>query len=114
MNFVQRVAQLPSVQHIATIHLFDTQGQAVGQIANQPGQQGSMAVYAALATLYAGQLSPAAAQLGLEWYAEHVANAQAHPGKHPHIDRLLAWAQGGATYTATLQANPLTLKPSTF
>ena len=36
--------------------------------------------------------------LGLEWYAEHVADARAFPGKHPNIDRLLAWAQGSESF----------------
>lgn len=100
MNFAQRLAQLPSAEHIASIELLDAQGQVVAHIANQPGQKGSVAVYAALAALYGGRITPAAAQLGLEWYAEHVADAQAHPGKHPNIDRLLAWAQGNTSYTA--------------
>jgi Uncharacterized protein conserved in bacteria len=39
-------------------------------------------------------------RLGLEWYAEHVADARAFPGKHPNIDRLLAWAQGTESYRA--------------
>jgi len=37
--------------------------------------------------------------LGVEWYAEHTADARAFPGKHPNIDRLLAWAQGSVAYT---------------
>lgn len=103
MNFAQRLAQLPSAEHIASVTLLDPQGQAVGHIVNQPGQKGSVAVYAALAALYGGCITPAAAQLGLEWYAEHVADAKAHPGKHPNIDRLLAWAQADATYTACVE-----------
>jgi hypothetical protein len=103
MNFAQRLALLPAADPIASIDLFDAQGQAVGSMANQPGQKGSVAVYAALATLYAGFITPAAAQLGLEWYAEHVADAQAYPGKHPNIDRLLAWSQGSATYTVQVR-----------
>ena len=50
----------------------------------------------ALAALYGGHITPAAASLGLEWYAEHTADAHAHPGKHPNIDRLLACAEGGS------------------
>ena len=44
------------------------------------------------------RITPAAASLGLEWYAEHTADALAFPGKHPNIDRLLAWAQGMDSY----------------
>ncbi|MNL68949.1 hypothetical protein D3C87_1937510 [compost metagenome] len=67
-------------------------------IENKPGQTGSLVVYAALAALYGGSITPAAASLGLEWYAEHVADARAFPGKHPNIDRLLAWAEGSESF----------------
>lgn len=94
MNFADRLKQLPSASHLAALHLLDTDGQVLATIENQPGQTGSLVVYAALAALYGGSITPAAASLGLEWYAEHVADAQAFPGKHPNIDRLLGWAQG--------------------
>jgi hypothetical protein len=51
-----------------------------------------------LGALYAGQIGPMAATLGLEWYAEHTADALQRPGKHPNIDRLAAWAQGNDVY----------------
>ena len=70
----------------------------IATIENKPGQTGSLVVYAALAALYGGSITPAAARLGLEWYAEHTQDAQAHPGKHPNIDRLRAWAEGGESY----------------
>ena len=50
-------------------------------------------MYHALAALYGGSITPAAAELGLEWYAEHTQDAIAFPGKHPNIDRLLAWSR---------------------
>jgi hypothetical protein len=34
---------------------------------------------------------------GLELFAEHVADAEANPGKHPNIDRLFAIAQSEAS-----------------
>ena len=46
----------------------------------------------------------AAASLGLEWYAEHTQDAIAFPGKHPNIDRLLAWSKGAESYQARLLA----------
>ena len=98
MNFAARLKQLPATTHIAALHLLDTDGKAIATIENKPGQAGSVAVYAALAALYGGRITPAAASLGLEWYAEHTADALAFPGKHPNIDRLLAWAQGTDTY----------------
>ena len=98
MNFAARLKQLPAATHIAALHLLDADGKAIATIENKPGQAGSVAVYAALAALYGGSITPAAASLGLEWYAEHTADALAFPGKHPNIDRLLAWAQGTGSY----------------
>jgi hypothetical protein len=98
MNFAERLKQLPAATHLAALHLLDADGKAIATIENKPGQAGSVAVYAALAALYGGRITPAAASLGLEWYAEHTADALAFPGKHPNIDRLLAWAQGTDTY----------------
>ena len=98
MNFADRLKQLPSASHLATLQLLGADGQTLAAIENKPGQTGSLVVYAALAALYGGQITPAAASLGLEWYAEHTADAQAFPGKHPNIDRLLAWAQGSDSY----------------
>ena len=98
MNFSARLKQLPATTHIAALQLLDADGKAIATIENKPGQVGSVAVYAALAALYGGSITPAAASLGLEWYAEHTADALAFPGKHPNIDRLLAWAQGTDSY----------------
>jgi len=94
MNFAERLRQLPAVSHLSALQLLDPQGQVLATIENKPGQGGSLAIYHALAALYGGQITPAAAALGLEWYAEHTADARAHPGSHPNIDRLLAWASG--------------------
>jgi hypothetical protein len=102
MNFAQRLQQLPSVSHLAALHMSGADGQVLATLENKPGQAGSMVVYAALATLYGGHITPAAAALGLEWYAEHVADALAFPGKHPNIDRLKDWAAGTAPYAVTL------------
>ena len=98
MNFAARLKQLPAATHLAALQLLGSDGQLIATIENKPGQAGSVAVYAALAALYGGSITPAAARLGLEWYAEHTADALAFPGKHPNIDRLLAWAQGTDTY----------------
>ena len=100
MNFAARLKQLPAAAHLAALHLLDADGKAIATIENKPGQAGSVAVYAALAALYGGSITPAAASLGLEWYAEHTADALAFPGKHPNIDRLLAWAQGTESHRA--------------
>ena len=99
MNFAERLKTFPSVSHLAAVQLLDEQGQVVATIENKPGQAGSLALYHALAEQHGGAVTPAAAALGVEWYAEHTADARAFPGKHPNIDRLLAWAQGSAVFT---------------
>jgi len=102
MNFSERLAQLPPVNHLAGLELLDMQGQVVGALENRPGQTGSLAVYHALGAQNHGVITPAAATLGLHWYAEHTADALAHPGKHPNIDRLLAWSKGSASHQVRL------------
>lgn len=103
MNFASRLQQLPSVSHLAALHVLGGDGQPLATLENKPGQAGSLAVYHALAALYGGRITPAAAILGLEWYAEHTADAHAHPGKHPNIDRLVAWSKGTDSYAVQLQ-----------
>ncbi len=102
MNFSDRLKQLPSVVHLSALHVLGTGGEPVATLENKPGQAGSLAVYHALAQLYGGRITPAAAALGLEWYAEHTADAEAHPGKHPNIDRLAGWAKDGMDYAVRL------------
>ncbi len=104
MNFATRLQQLPSAAHIASLQLLGADGQVIATIENKPVQTGSLVVYAALAALYGGSITPAAAHLGLEWYAEHVADAKAFPGKHPNIDRLLGWTEGSESYRAQVVA----------
>jgi len=95
MGFAENLKALPRVSHIAAIHLLDRDGNSVATIENKPGQTGSLAVYNHLGQLY-GAITAEAAKKGLELYAEHAADAQAHPGKHPNIDRLSSLlAEGG-------------------
>ncbi|NBD21928.1 DUF2322 family protein [Aquabacterium fontiphilum] len=103
MAFADNLKQLPSVAHLAALDLVNAQGQVVATIENKPGQAGSLAVYAALASRH-GSISPAAAEEGLALYAEHTADAQAHPGKHPNIDRLIALRASGDTLTVVTRA----------
>ncbi len=102
MNFSDRLKTLPSTHHLAALQLLDAHGAVLATIEKRPGQTGSLAVYAALAEQHGGRITPEAAALGLDWYAEHTADARTHPGKHPNIDRLLAWAQGSASYAVRL------------
>lgn len=98
MNFAERLKTLPSVAHLASLELLDASGAVVATIHNRPGQAGSLAIYHALALQHGGAITPDAAALGLQWYAEHTADAAANPGKHPNIDRLVDWSHGTASY----------------
>jgi hypothetical protein len=95
MAFADNLQQLPTIDHLAGLELLDAQQQVVGRLLNQPGQAGSVRVYAALAQRH-GAIDADAAREGLALYAEHTADAIAFPGKHPNIDRLLALADSGA------------------
>jgi hypothetical protein len=58
-------------------------------------------VYAALAAKHGG-IDVAAAQEGIELFAEHTADARAHPGNHPNIDRLFEVIETRKGYTVKL------------
>ncbi|MEW6513381.1 MAG: DUF2322 family protein [Pseudomonadota bacterium] len=88
MGFAENLKQLPKVSHLVALQLIDKEGNVVATIENKPGQAGSLAVYNHLAQLF-GAVTVEAAKKGLELYAEHTVDAQAHPGKHPNIDRLV-------------------------
>jgi hypothetical protein len=89
MSFSENLKQLPRISHLAALQLLDAEdGSLVATVENQPGQTGSLAVYNHLAQ-YFGVINAEAAKKGLELYAEHTADARAHPGKHPNIDRLI-------------------------
>lgn len=96
MAFAENLKALPGISHLAAIELMDTAGNIVGTIENKQGQTGSLAIYNHLGQLY-GAITAEAARKGLELYSEHTADAQAHPGKHPNIDRLLALARDNGT-----------------
>jgi hypothetical protein len=94
MAFADNLKQLPKISHLAALQLLDAAGEVVATLENRPGQAGSLAVYNHLAQLY-GAITGEAAKKGLELYAEHAADAQAHPGKHPNIDRLVTLVTEG-------------------
>ena len=93
--FKENLAQLPSIDGVQRIDLIDSNGVVVASIANQPGKQGSLAVYHYLSQAF-GSLDAKAAERGLALFAEHTADARNRPGAHPNIDRLLAIVAGGA------------------
>lgn len=96
MAFADNLKQLPKISHLAAVKLIDAEGNEVALIENKPGQAGSLVVYNHLGQTF-GAITPEAAKKGLELYAEHTVDAQANPGKHPNIDRLIALASGDAT-----------------
>jgi hypothetical protein len=65
----------------------------VASIENQPGKQGSLAVYQYLKQFF-GTLDAKAAEHGLVVFAEHTADARNRPGAQPNVDRLIAIAAG--------------------
>ncbi|HEY2020127.1 DUF2322 family protein [Paraburkholderia sp.] len=94
--FKANLAQLPAIDGIERIDLTDGKGTVVASIENQPGKQGSLAVYHYLRQAF-GALDARAAEHGLAVFAEHTADARNRPGAHPNVDRLLAIAAGGET-----------------
>lgn len=93
--FKENIAQLPSIDGVQRIDLIDGNGVVVASIENQPGKQGSLAVYQYLKQAF-GQLDAKAAEHGLAIFAEHTSDARNRPGAHPNIDRLLAIVACGA------------------
>lgn len=88
MSFQDNLATMPAIDHLSGLDILDKEGNVVHHIPNAPGKQGSLKLYHALAQEFDGKLDAAAAERGLTWFAEHVADAEANPGKHPNIDLL--------------------------
>ncbi|MFC4273903.1 DUF2322 family protein [Achromobacter aloeverae] len=93
--FKDNLQKLPSIDGVQRIDLIDGKGAVVASIENQPGKQGSLAIYQYLAQAF-GKLDAKAAEHGLAVFGEHTADARNRPGAHPNVDRLLAIAAGGA------------------
>jgi len=100
-TFAENLAQLDGVDAFAKLELIDAAGNMVACIENRPGSQGSLKVYRHLAEKW-GAINPAAAEEGLQLYAEHSEDARRNPGKHPNIDRLFEIIASGASYAAHL------------
>jgi hypothetical protein len=93
-TFKDNLQQLPPVDGVQRIDLANGQGTVVASIENQPGKQGSLAVYQYLSQCF-DTLNATAAEHGLIMFAEHTADARNRPGAHPNVDLLLAIAAGG-------------------
>ncbi len=91
--FKDNLQKLPPIDGVQRIDLADAAGTVVARIDNQPGKQGSVAVYQYLKQVF-GTLDAKAAEHGLLVFAEHMADARSHPGAHPNVDRLLAIVAG--------------------
>jgi hypothetical protein len=94
-SFKDNLQLLPSVDGLVRIDLLDAAGAIVATIENQPGKQGSLAVYQYLQQSF-GTLDKDAATHALDVFAEHTADARNRPGAHPNIDRLLEIIGGAA------------------
>ncbi len=94
-SFKDNLGQLPSIDNLERIDLVDAAGAVVATIANQPGKQGSLAVYQHLHQCF-GTLDARAAEYGLLLFGEHTSDARERPGAHPNIDRLFEIVAGGA------------------
>lgn len=94
-TFRDNLQHLPSIEGVGRVELVDANGAVVASIENQPGKQGSLAVYQYLKQTF-GTLDAKAAAHGLAVFAEHTADARNRPGAHPNIDRLLEIVAGGA------------------
>lgn len=94
-TFKDNLRQLPAIDGVQRIDLVDLQGTVVASIENQPGKQGSLAVYQYLKQRF-DTLDAKAAELGLAVFAEHTTDARQRPGAHPNVDRLLEIAAGAA------------------
>ncbi|STZ76235.1 Uncharacterized protein conserved in bacteria [Bergeriella denitrificans] len=88
MSFQDNLATLPDIAHLSGLDVCNAAGETVHHIPAAPGKLGSLKLYNALAQEFDGRLNAAAAERGLALFAEHVADAEANPGKHPNIDLL--------------------------
>lgn len=87
MNFKEILETLPTIEHLKGLDV--KQGdEVIHHIPAAPGKLGSLRLYNALAEKFNGKLDHTSAEQGIAWFAEHVDDAKANPGKHPNIDLL--------------------------
>lgn len=100
-KFSDFLAELETTDQIQKIELMNPAGEVVGFIENKPGSQGSVRVFNHLFKKW-GSITKDAAKDGLKIYAEHTADAEENPGKHPNIDRLLNVIETGEVLTVSI------------
>ena len=88
MQFKDYLATFPDISHLSGLDVLEN-GEVIHSIPAIEGKLGSLKLYNALSALFAGQLTAESAEQGLIWFAEHLDDAKANPGKHPNIDLLL-------------------------
>lgn len=93
-TFKETLSHLPSIEGVERVDLVDSKETIVATIENQPGKQGSLAVYHYLKQQF-DNLGAEAAKAGLALFGEHVEDARSRPGAHPNVDRLIEIAEGG-------------------
>lgn len=100
-KFSDFLAELETTDLIQKIELMNPAGEVIGLIENKPGSQGSVRVFNHLFKKW-GSITKDAAKDGLKIYAEHTADAEENPGKHPNIDRLLNVIETGEVLTVSI------------
>jgi len=100
-KFSDFLAEIETTDQIQKIELMNPAGEVVGLIDNKPGSQGSVRVFNHLFKKW-GSITKDAAKDGLKIYAEHTADAEENPGKHPNIDRLLNVIETGEVLTVSI------------
>ena len=100
-KFSDFLAELETTDQIQKIELMNSAGEVVGLIENKPGSQGSVRVFNHLFKKW-GSITKDASKDGLKIYAEHTADAEDNPGKHPNIDRLLNVIETGEVLTVSI------------
>lgn len=103
-TFKDNLPQLPPVDGVQRIDLVNANGAVVASIENQPGKQGSLAVYHYLKQAF-GTLDAKAAEHGLLVFGEHTVDARNRPGAHPNVDRLLSIAAGASSLAIEIVAD---------
>ncbi|MFV2029591.1 DUF2322 family protein [Neisseria sp. S1] len=99
MSFQENLATLPSIDHLSGLNITDNAGNVIHHIPAAPGKLGSLKLYNALAEKFSNTLNAEAAEYGLSLFAEHVADAETNPGKHPNIDLLFKVKQENLNLT---------------
>ncbi len=98
-NFADVLKELPAIDDLARLEIYAADSyEPCHVIENQPGKQGSLAVYYKVAVDFGG-IGPKAAEKALELFCEHTEDARAHPGKHPNIDWLFQVIDSGEHYS---------------